>query len=177
VAVALAGQLKAIKLIFVTSQDGLVHRGRLIRQILVADLKALIDADRAGFAPEVLSTAEHALAACTAGVPRIHVINGTRDEGLLGEVFSNHGLATLVYMNEYEDIRPAKKKDVRAIQLLTKGAVEADELVKRSRAVIEKNLRDYFIFEIDKIRGLRRPPSISRAEPRRTGVSVCQRFA
>ncbi len=30
VAVALAGQLKAIKLIFVTSQDGLVHRGRLI---------------------------------------------------------------------------------------------------------------------------------------------------
>ncbi len=60
----------------------------------------------------MLSTAEHALAACTAGVPRIHVINGTRDEGLLGEVFSNHGLATLVYANEYEDIRPAKKKDV-----------------------------------------------------------------
>src|SRR5262249_31248035 len=65
-------------------------------------------------------------------------------------VFSNHGLGTLIYANEYEHIRPAKKKDVRAIQLLTKHAVEADELVKRSRGMIEKSLGDYFIFEIDK---------------------------
>jgi amino-acid N-acetyltransferase len=42
------------------------------------------------------------------------------------------------------------KKDVRAIQLLTKQGVETSELVKRTRAVIEKNLADYFIFEIDK---------------------------
>ena len=150
VAVALAAQLKATKLIFVTTQDGLVHRGELIRQMLVPDLKALLDADRSGFAPAMLSMAEHALAACQAGVPRVHIINGTLDEGLLGEVFSNQGFGTLIYANEYEDIRPAKKKDVRAIQLLTKGAVEADELVKRSRAMIEKNLRDYFIYEIDK---------------------------
>ena len=34
--------------------------------------------------------------------------------------------------------------------MLTKKAVEAEELVKRSRASIEKNLGDYFIFEIDK---------------------------
>jgi len=47
-------------------------------------------------------------------------------------------------------MRPAKKKDVRAIQLLTKQAVEAEELMKRSRGVIEKSLGDYFIFEIDK---------------------------
>ena len=98
----------------------------------------------------MLSKAQHAAAACNAGVPRVHVINGTLDEGLLGEVFSNHGLGTLIYANEYEHIRPAKKKDVRAIQLLTKQAVEADELVKRTKATIEKSLGDYFIFEIDK---------------------------
>ena len=39
---------------------------------------------------------------------------------------------------------------MRAIQLLTKTAVESDELVKRTRTVIEKSLGDYFIFEIDK---------------------------
>ncbi len=98
----------------------------------------------------MLSKAQHAAAACNAGVPRVHVINGTLDEGLLGEVFSNHGLGTLIYANEYEHIRPAKKKDVRAIQMLTKQAVEAEELVKRSKAMIEKSLGDYFIFEIDK---------------------------
>jgi amino-acid N-acetyltransferase len=83
-------------------------------------------------------------------VPRVHVINGTQDEGLLGEVFSNHGLGTLIYANEYEHIRPAKKKDARAIQMLTRQAVEAEELVKRTRTTIEKSLGDYFIFEIDK---------------------------
>jgi amino-acid N-acetyltransferase len=150
VALAVAEQLKAIKLIFVTSRDGLTYRGELIRQMLVAELGRLLQQDSAGFVPEMLSKAQHAIAACNAGVPRVHVINGTLDEGLLGEVFSNHGLGTLIYANEYEDIRPAKKKDIRAIQMLTKQAVEADELLKRSRTMIEKSLGDYFIFEIDK---------------------------
>lgn len=150
VAVAVADHLKAIKLIFVTAQDGLIHRGQLIRQMLVPELSRLIQQDSAGFSPELLSKAQHATAAGNAGVPRVHVINGTLDEGLLGEVFSSHGLGTLIYANEYENIRPAKKKDVRAIQFLTKQAVEADELVKRTKAMIEKSLGDYFIFEVDK---------------------------
>jgi amino-acid N-acetyltransferase len=33
---------------------------------------------------------------------------------------------------------------------LTKNAVAAEELVKRTRAVIEKQLNDYYIFETDK---------------------------
>ena len=150
VALAVAEQLRAIKLVFVTSQDGLMYRGEPIRQMLVAALGKLVQHESAAFAPEMLSRAQYAIAACTAGVPRVHVINGTLDEGLLGEVFSNHGLGTLIYANEYEHIRPAKKKDVRAIQMLTRQAVEADELVKRTRTTIEKSLGDYFIFEIDK---------------------------
>ena len=150
VALAVADALKAIKLIFITARDGLIYNGQLIRQLLVAELEKLLSANSAGFAPEILSKAQHAAAACKAGVPRVHVINGTVDEGLLAEVFSNDGIGTLIYANEYQQIRPAKKKDIRAIQMLTKTAVESDELVKRTRAVIEKNLADYFIFEIDK---------------------------
>jgi amino-acid N-acetyltransferase len=150
VALAVAEQLKAIKLIFVTARDGLIYQGKLIPQMLVEELGRLVQQDPGGFAPEMISKAQHATAACAAGVPRVHVINGTLDEGLLGEVFSNHGLGTLIYANEYEDIRLATKKDVQAIQLLTKQAVEAEELLKRSKTAIEKNLGDYFIFEIDK---------------------------
>ena len=150
VAVAVAGQLKAIKLIFVTTEDGLIYRGELIRQMLVEELTRLVQQDAGGFPPAQLSKAQHSVAAGHAGVPRVHVINGTLEEGLLGEVFSNHGLGTLVYANEYENIRPAKKKDVRAIQLLTREGVEADELVKRTRSMIEKSLGDYYIFEIDR---------------------------
>jgi amino-acid N-acetyltransferase len=150
VAVAVAEALKAIKLIFITAQDGLRYNNQLIRQMLVSELQNLLQQNSAGFAPEILSKAQHAAMACKAGVPRVHIINGKVDEGLLAEVFSNDGIGTLIYANEYQQIRPAKKKDVRAIQLLTKAAVEAEELVKRSKGAIEKNLGDYFIFEIDK---------------------------
>ncbi len=150
VAVAMADALKATKLIFITAQDGILYNGELIRQMLVAELQKLIQQHAAGFLPEVMSKAQHAVAACTAGVQRVHIINGRVDEGLLAEVFSNEGIGTLIYANEYQQIRPAKKKDVRAIQMLTKKAVETDELVKRTRLVIEKNLGDYYIFEIDK---------------------------
>ncbi|HUA37101.1 MAG TPA: amino-acid N-acetyltransferase [Candidatus Sulfopaludibacter sp.] len=150
VAVAVAEALKAIKLIFITAQDGLRYNQQLIRQMLVSELQGLLQQNSPGFAPEILSKAQHAALACKAGVPRVHIINGRVDEGLLAEVFSNDGIGTLIYANEYQQIRPAKKKDVRAIQLLTKAAVEAEELVRRSKAGIEKNLSDYFIFEIDK---------------------------
>jgi amino-acid N-acetyltransferase len=150
VAVAVAEALKAIKLIFITTQDGILVQGRLIRQMLVADLESVLALQKNDFAPEQLSKALHAVAACKAGVPRIHIINGRVDEGLLAEVFSNEGIGTLIYANDYQQIRRAMKKDVRAIQLLTKAAVESEELVKRTRAAIEKSLGDYFIFEIDK---------------------------
>ena len=128
----------------------MIYNGQLIRQMLVAELEKMLQQNSAGFAPDILSKAQHAAAACKAGVPRVHIINGKVDEGLLAEVFSNDGIGTLIYANEYQQIRPAKKKDIRAIQLLTKAAVESDELVRRSRAVIDKSLGDYFIFEIDK---------------------------
>ena len=150
VAVAVADALKAVKLIFITTTDGLFCRGKLIRQMLVSELETLLEKNKDEFASEILSKAQHAGAACRAGVQRVHVINGRVDEGLLAEVFSNEGIGTLIYANEYQHIRPAKKKDVRAIQLLTQKGAQSDELVKRTRAVIEKALGDYFIFEIDK---------------------------
>ena len=150
VAVSVADALKASKVIYITSNDGLIHNGQLIRQLIVSELQNLLQTQSNGFVPEILSKAQHAVAACKAGIPRVHIINGKVDEGLLAEVFSNEGIGTLIYANEYQQIRPAKKKDIRAIQLLTKQGVEASELVKRTRAMIEKNLVDYHLFEIDK---------------------------
>ena len=150
VAVAVGEALKAVKLIFITTTDGLFCQGKLIRQMIVGELTALLEKNKGDFLPETQSKAHHAAAACLGGVQRVHVINGCVDEGLLAEVFSNEGIGTLIYANEYQQIRSAKKKDARAIQLLTQKGVQSDELVKRSRATLEKTLGDYYIFEIDK---------------------------
>jgi amino-acid N-acetyltransferase len=150
VALAVAEALKAIKLIYISSVDGLIYQGQLIRQMLLGDLEKLLSAHKGDFLPEILSKAQHAASACQAGVQRVHVINGKVDEGLLAEVFSNEGIGTLIYANEYQQVRKAMKKDIRHILMLTKGSVATEELVKRTRPMIEKQLADYYIFEIDK---------------------------
>ena len=166
VAVELAQALGAMKLIFITTRDGLFSDGKLIRQMLVADLMALLQ--RNALPAELLSKAHHAVAACQAGVQRVHIINGCVDEGLLAEVFSNEGIGTLIYANEYQQIRRALKKDVRSILALTKGSVATEELVRRTRASIEKQLDDYYLFEIDKnpvaCVGLHSYPEFGKAE-------------
>src|SRR5205807_4403191 len=123
---------------------------QLIRQMLVADLDAILSNRKHDILPEMLSKAINASAACRAGVQRVHIINGLVDEGLLAEVFSNEGIGTLIYANEYQQIRRALKKDVRHILMLTKNSVASDELVKRTRSGIEKTINEYYIFEIDK---------------------------
>jgi amino-acid N-acetyltransferase len=150
VAVAVAEALKAAKLMFITTQDGIPVRDHIIRQMPVADLESVLALQKSDVPPEMLSKAIHAVAACKAGVPRVHVINGGVEEGLLAEVFTNEGVGTLVYANEFQQIRRALKKDVRSILNLTKRSVANEELIKRTRATIEKQLGDYYIFEIDK---------------------------
>src|SRR5208283_2490261 len=51
---------------------------------------------------------------------------------------------------EFQQIRRALKKDIRSILNLTKISVESEELMKRTRSTIEKQLGDYYLFEIDK---------------------------
>ena len=115
IALAVAEALKAVKLMFITPQDGILVGDRVIRQMPVADLETVLALQRNEVHPAMVSKALHAVAACKAGVPRVHVINGTVEEGLLAEVFTNEGVGTLVYANEFQQIRRALKKDVRSI--------------------------------------------------------------
>src|SRR5262249_906570 len=92
----------------------------------------------------------YAIRAAKDGVPRVHIIDGRVEEGLLAEVFSNEGIGTLVHANEYQAIRGAQKRDARAIRALIQGGIENDELVKRTLVDIEHQIDDFFVFEIDR---------------------------
>ena len=105
---------------------------------------------RTDLSREANTKLDHAIRAGKEGVERIHIIDGSEQEGLLGEVFSNEGIGTLVYANEYQSIRPAQKKDARAVFGLIQQGVKAEELVKRTRADIEKQIGDFFVFEVDR---------------------------
>jgi amino-acid N-acetyltransferase len=151
VAVELAKALRAIKLIFLTTEGGIRSpKGDVIRQMTVQEAEAFLKKHRADLRRETTTKLDHAIRAGKEGVERIHIIDGGEQEGLLSEVFSNEGIGTLIYANEYQSIRPAQKKDVRAVFNLIQQGVKAEELVKRTRADIEKQIGDFFVFEVDR---------------------------
>ncbi|MBT5847083.1 MAG: amino-acid N-acetyltransferase [Verrucomicrobiales bacterium] len=149
VALAIAKQLKATKLLFISTEDGLCTDGQIIRQMIGPKLEALLAENPEGIPAPQRSKAQHAAEACAAGISRVHLINGLVTEGLLAEVFSNEGIGTLIYANEYRQIRPAQKRDAGSILRLTREAMDDQHLLERSEAAIEEELGTYFIYEID----------------------------
>ncbi len=149
IAVEVARALGAVKLMFISTRSGLEIDGKLVGQMSVQELDTLVRSQRDKILPDMISKAQHALRACQGGVSRVHLINGQVDEGLLAEVFSNEGIGTLIYANEYQAIRKALRKDIRHIMALIKPSIQGDQLLKRTRSSVEKHINDYYVFEID----------------------------
>ena len=139
----------AVKLMFIGSGNGLEIDGKVVPQISVKELEAALKNFADKFVPEMMSKAQHALQASQSGVPRVHIISGQVDEGLLAEVFSNEGIGTLIYTDEYQAIRKAMRKDLRHIMALIKPSIQEEQLIKRTRSSLDKHIGEYFVFEID----------------------------
>jgi len=152
VAVEVAKHLQAVKLIYLCTHGGVLDdRGEVIRQMTVQEADLFLKRNRSDQATAGITTKlMHAVRAGKENVERVHIIDGREQAGLLGEVFSNEGIGTLIYTNEYQAIRPAMKKDVRAVHGLIQQGIQTDELVKRSRADIERMIGDFYVFEVDK---------------------------
>jgi amino-acid N-acetyltransferase len=149
VALEVAQALRASKLIFVTNRNGFTKNGQKANQISVADAEEFFKKHKADIPENMISKFEHCIRACRNGVSRVHVIDGRIDEALLTEIFSNEGIGTMIYANEYQAVRRAMKKDVRAIRNLIRESVEQEEIVKRTRVDILSQLHDYYVFQID----------------------------
>jgi len=149
-AIETAFALNATKTIFVTELEGLKIDGELIRQLPVETLESKLRDDPSGsFENTALSKAKHALKGVKGGISRIHILDGNIHDGLVREVFSNEGVGTLVYGNEYQQIRLAKRADVPRIYHLTSGSVEREELARRSIESIESEIGNFYVYEID----------------------------
>jgi amino-acid N-acetyltransferase len=149
VAVEVARALHAAKLIYLTPAGGIQRKEELLRQLTIEEAENILKKHRSDLSSTALSKLEHAVRAARGGVPRVHIIDGRVEEGLLAEVFSNEGIGTLVHANEYQAIRRAQKRDIRTIYSLVRAGMEKDELLSRTRAEIERQVEDFYVFEVD----------------------------
>lgn len=148
-AAELAEALHATKIVYLTPAPGLEIDGEIRRDIPVDALRKMLDEQPERIAESVRSKATHAIKAIETGTPRVHILDGRVFDGLLNEIFSNEGVGSLVYGNDYAQIRKARKSDVRMIYNLTRAAVRREELLFRSQQALEKNIDQFFVFEID----------------------------
>ncbi len=148
-AAELAEALQATKIIYLAPHAGLEIDGEVRREISVDAVRNILAAEPERIADVTRSKAMHAVKAIETGTPRVHIVDGRIFDGLLNEIFSNEGVGSLVYGNEYQQIRKARKSDVRLLYNLTRAAVRREELLHRTQQAIEKNIDQFFVFEID----------------------------
>jgi len=144
-----AEALQASKIIYLAPLAGLQLGGELRREVSVEALREILKDHPETIAEEGRSKAAHAIKAIETGTTRVHLLDGRVVDGLLNEIFSNEGVGTLIYGNDYQQIRKATRRDVRLIYNLTRHAVKREELVYRTQQAIEKNVDQFFVFEID----------------------------
>ena len=150
IALEVARAMSAMKIIYLTAGNGLVVSGGIVKQLSIGEAEDLVKKRRLPLAAGIYSKLDHAARACRLGVPRVHLLDGLHDEALLSEVFSHEGIGTMIYSNEYQQIRRVLKKDVRGVMALIRESVDSEELVRRTRADILARLEDYWVMELDR---------------------------
>ena len=152
VALEVAEAMQAMKILYLSAYDGVVVDGELVGTLSIPEAEDFVKKNRAAGSVEMglVSKVEHAAKACRSRVARVHLLNGLKDEALLSEIFSQEGIGTMIYSNEYQQIRRVYKKDVRAVMALIRQSVNSEELVKRTRADIVAHLEDYWVLEVDR---------------------------
>ncbi len=148
-AAEVAEALRAMKIIFLFSLDGLRMNDEIVRQLAMSEAEEIVKKKKVSD-PKLVSKLEYAAKACHQGVPRVHLLNGHVNEALLTEIFSPDGIGTMIYSNDYQQIRRMFKKDIRPVMALIRQSVNSEELIRRRRADLLQQIEDYWVLEVDR---------------------------
>jgi amino-acid N-acetyltransferase len=169
IALAVSSALSANKLFIVSAHNGIHGEinplpenietrddGSIVR-LTPADTEKLISAlvsaypgkSQGQFPPPLLRELRLALSACKAGIDRVHLIDGREEGSVLKELFSNLGVGTMVYTDEYESIKPLHSRDLPDILRIMEPLMRSGILIRRTAEQIQEKRADYAVFEID----------------------------
>jgi amino-acid N-acetyltransferase len=160
-AFTISTELKAAKLFFITSHDGIVARNfKIPSNVYVSSTGTIsqLTVEQAGAFLEQNHKIEHdptlelvllAYRACKAGVRRVHIIDGRAEGMILKEIFSNRGLGTMIYSNLHDNIRPMTVADIPEVLTLMQPQIEQQVLIPRTAQDLEEKVDDYAVYEVD----------------------------
>ena len=148
VAAAIATEIKADKLIFLTDNKLVDSRRKLIESMVPTEADALL-MRRKSLDEQLRRVLANAACACRHGVSRTHILPRKQDGVLLTELFTRDGSGTLVTAEQWETLRQAGIDDATGILELIRPLEEAGILVRRSREYIETEIGQFTVIERD----------------------------
>lgn len=145
------------------SLGGSVERDKIDKMIIVSDHDGIFGADKqflhqinSGQMKEFLGgevvTGELAIISKTAlcavedlGIKRVHIINGTKPDELILELFTKGGSGTMIYAGKYLDVRPATLEDLDGLQ----GLISCQKGQSLDISYLAENLSQFLVGTID----------------------------
>ncbi|MFA5021829.1 MAG: amino-acid N-acetyltransferase [Patescibacteria group bacterium] len=149
VAAEVAIQMPALKLLYLTKYDGIFARGQKVDQLCLSEAVSLASSNLVS--GDMLFKLQQGIKACQFGVPRVHFINCSHDGAVLTELFTRDGIGTMLYNDNYLNIRPAGLDDVSRIMAMTENPVREDRLLRRSVEEVSANIGEYLVYEKDNL--------------------------
>ena len=157
----LAIELKADKLFFVMNNSGITKQNFSIPEnvglsdegevpaLNLNELNHFLELNKNSEQTKIINLLKTAQEACTNGVSRVHIVNGTYDGALPCEIFSDLGSGTMIYSQNYGTLRPMLNQDIPAVLTVMRPFIEKKILLPRTDESLAINLQDYIVYEID----------------------------
>lgn len=151
VATSVAIALKAEKLIFLTETLGVTDgKEKLLTELTALQAQEALGAVRYGGQTEDIRLfLPCAIRAVREGVRRAHLISRHVDGALLIELFTHHGIGTMIMLESPDQLRDAKAADIDGILAIIDPLVAQGVLVKRERTQIENEIDRFVVLEQD----------------------------
>jgi amino-acid N-acetyltransferase len=150
VATSVAVALKADKLIFLIEATGATDsKGKHVSQLTAVEATELLGTAANTLSEDVRYYLPCAVRAVRDGVKRAHLISRHVDGALLMELFTHHGIGTMVILEPQDKLRDAKITDVEGILAIIEPLVAQGILVRRDRSLIEKEIDRFVVLEQD----------------------------
>lgn len=98
---------------------------------------------------KIFSLLSLAKKACSNGVSRVHILNGSFDGTISCEIFSDLGSGTMIYSQNYGRIRDMIREDIPSVLSVMQPFVDNGVLLPRSKEILLNQLSDYIVYELD----------------------------
>jgi amino-acid N-acetyltransferase len=142
--------IKASDVVIKTSKSGIpVNENGIINSLDIKQAESLLS-DNPALSWNLKDYLVNSIAACKAGVNRVHLISGLSQGSVLQEVFSSRGEGTMVYSNEYSSIRPALIEDIPDMLRVMEDYILKQYLLVRSEDDLIRQIEDFIVYDIDR---------------------------